>query len=203
MKAKLTSHQESIYEAVDLLYRNSLRPVSAGMICDFLGRDRRQARQIRYQLEKMCLAGAVKSLGNRGRAGSIVPAYRLRGEAGSRPPPRLMTQDEAIKCIIRYFHPEGIHCVCGLALTGQPQPLRQSYRPVMGWKCKCGRMRGLLDGTPFQRSRLKVEQIGYFIQSVIDESLTAQVARDLNISYRTYYMWRQRLKQKFAVDCRT
>ena len=108
----------------------------------------------------------------------------------------LMDREACVEWVRAYFHPEGQRCPHCQADPEQSNWFRKTKRSKLDvYRCKeCGGIYNLYSGTVFEGRYFLPEQTVLFIRGVLQGKSTAQLSRELEISYPTALEVRHKLQ---------
>lgn len=108
----------------------------------------------------------------------------------------LFDEEQSIVWLEAHFHPEGMkcpHCQAGLEQARYFRPNTGSGLPV--YRCNsCQGIYHLYSGTMFEGSHLTPSQIVLLLRGFFQSQSSAQLSRELNLSYKTVLKWRHRVQ---------
>jgi transposase-like protein len=107
----------------------------------------------------------------------------------------LLDVEQSVVWLEEHFHPEGLqcpHCHAGIEDARYFRPNPGSGLPV--YRCKtCQGVYHLYSGTVFEGSQLSPCQVVLLLRGFFQGQSSAQLSRELNLSYKTVLKWRHRL----------
>jgi transposase-like protein len=104
----------------------------------------------------------------------------------------LMDQRACLGWLEHHLHPDGLHCPrCG-------SDRRRDFRPVQAfpsYRCReCQRPYTVVTGTAFEKTRQQPATVVLLLRGVTQGVSTAQLSRELELSYKQTLTLRQRLQ---------
>lgn len=109
----------------------------------------------------------------------------------------LLDEDLSVAWLMKYFHPDGLkcpHCQQTHSDARFFRANRGSGLPVY----RCNRCQGiyhLYSGTLFEGSQLTPAQLVLLLRGFLQGHSSAQLARELDLAYKTVLKWRHRLQE--------
>jgi len=108
----------------------------------------------------------------------------------------LLDEELSIEWLMKYFHPAGLRCPHCQAAWSEARYFRAnvgSGLPV--YRCHaCQGIYHLYSGTLFEGSQLTPPQVVLLLRGFLQGQSSAQLARELNLAYKTVLKWRHRVQ---------
>jgi transposase-like protein len=108
----------------------------------------------------------------------------------------LFDQELSVAWLLKHFHPQGLHC----PHCQEPHDTARYFRANRGsglpvYRCQhCHGIYTLYSGTLFAGSQLTPAQVVLLLRGVLQGQSSAQLARELDLAYKTALKWRHRLQ---------
>ncbi len=108
----------------------------------------------------------------------------------------LLDDELSTEWLMKYFHPAGFVCP---HCQAKPSTARQ-FRMNVGsglpvYRCKqCDGIYHLYSGTLFEGSQLTPSQVVLLLRGILQGQSSAQLARELQLAYKTVLKWRHRIQ---------
>lgn len=107
----------------------------------------------------------------------------------------LLDDQESLKWVERYFHPQGLRCPgCG-ATTQHARHFRPRKRGFGDYRCQdCQQVYNLYTGTIFAGSNLEARRVVLLLRGICKGESATVLAEELAVSRRCVHRWRKRLQ---------
>ena len=113
----------------------------------------------------------------------------------------LIDNESATEWLVNHFHPDGLKCPHCEASVEEARPFRQttaSQLPV--YRClSCDGVYNLYSSTVFQQKQFTPAQVVFLLRGVYQGTSTAQLAREIGLSYPTVLSMRHVLQANAQV----
>jgi transposase-like protein len=108
----------------------------------------------------------------------------------------LLDEDLSVTWLMKHFHPDGLKCPHCQADSAESRYFRTnegSGLPV--YRCdQCDGIYHLYSGTLFEGSQLTPPQVVLLLRGFVQGQTSAQLARELDLAYKTVLKWRHRVQ---------
>lgn len=107
----------------------------------------------------------------------------------------LLDEESSVAWLMEHFHPQGLKCPHCQADHNEARYFRTnvgSGLPVYRCHC-CDGIYHLYSGTLFEGSQLTPAQVVLLLRGFLQGQSSAQLARELDLAYKTVLKWRHRL----------
>lgn len=108
----------------------------------------------------------------------------------------LLDADTSYEWLLRYFHPDGLHCVhCGASVDNARvfRLTKRSQVPV--YRCKpCQGIYTLYSGTVFQGTHLRPQKIVLLVRGIFKGESTKTLSRELKLARQTVHHFRHAIQ---------
>lgn len=97
---------------------------------------------------------------------------------------------------MRYFHPKGLNCPHCQAERSQARYFRSNVGSGLAvYRCQqCDGIYHLYSGTLFEGAQLTPSQVVLLLRGFLQGQSSAQLSRELDLTYKTVLKWRHRLQ---------
>ena len=108
----------------------------------------------------------------------------------------LLDEDESVAWLMKHFHPDGLRCPHCQAAHSEARPFRANVGSgLLVYRCShCDGVYHLYSGTLFEGSQLTPSQVVLLIRGFLQGQSSAQLARELDLAYKTVLKWRHRFQ---------
>jgi len=108
----------------------------------------------------------------------------------------LLDDEHSEAWLLKYFHPTGLTCPHCQAEPAQARYFRSNAGSGLAvYRCHpCDGIYHLYSGTLFEGAQLTPSQVVALLRGFLQGQSSAQVARELDLTYKTVLKWRHRLQ---------
>lgn len=112
----------------------------------------------------------------------------------------LLDEEQSEAWLMKHLHPEGLKCPHCQADRAEARYFRTNVGSGLAvWRCQqCGGVYHLYSGTLFEGSQLTPSQVVLLLRGFVQGQTSAQLARELDLAYKTVLKWRHRVQANAA-----
>jgi transposase-like protein len=112
----------------------------------------------------------------------------------------LLDEEMSVAWLLKHFHPEGLKCPRCHADQHEARYFRANGGSgLVVYRCnRCDGIYHLYSGTLFEGSQLTPSQVVLLLRGFLQGQSSAQLARELDLAYKTVLKWRHRLQANGA-----